>query len=234
MTSNNSVKDLERQIYEIREELSSLFSQNKMGQYEKVRAEKLNPFLEKYKNLTGKVFIPNTTYQEERENPSSTQTEEKKIIPQRTKKVKNNITGAPAPKLEWYGDKWNNKGTYDPDKRLNGYYFYQLPVPIIDYIFSTLDGKNGTLLKIMVVLMGTDRGFGISEKWICDRIGIKSRDSAKSYYRARNELHKMGWIEYDSEKHKIYICYDFLWQEAFAAEDERMPVLEWRKDESRG
>lgn len=150
--------------------------------------------------------------------------------PQEKIQAQNSIVGAPAPKLDWYGDKWNNKGTYDANKRPSGAYFYQLPMPIMDYICNILDGKNGMLLKIMMAFIGTDKGFGISEKWICDRIGIKGRDKTRSYYRAREDLNKMGWIEYDGEKHKIYVCYDFLWQEAFTPPENRQPVLEWKKE----
>lgn len=241
MTSNNSLKELEEQIYQTREELLSLFNSNRMDEYEKARSEKLNPLLKKYKSLTGKTFIPNSNKKQEESREENIVQEEKdktpdkeKIIPKRKKKIKNNIVGAPAPKLDWVGDKWNGQGTYDRENRPHGYYFYQLPVLIMDYICETLDGKNGTMLKIMMVLIGTDRDFGVSEKWMCDRIGVKNRDSAKSYYRARNELHRMGWIEYDWDSHKIYLCYDFLWQEALAEKEDRFPVLEWRKDESRG
>lgn len=134
-----------------------------------------------------------------------------------------------APTLHWNYDKWNNKGTYSKDRKA-GYYFYQLPVPIMDYINETLDGKNGLLLKIMMVLIGTDEGFGISEKWICDRIGLNGREKARSYYKARDDLHNMRWIYYDKEEKTITLNYDLLWDEAFTEKERRMPVLEFRKN----
>lgn len=142
--------------------------------------------------------------------------------------MSNNTKGLPAPTLKWFGDKWNFKGSYDKDKRPSGYYFYQLPMPIMDYIFNTLDGKNGLMIKIMIVLLGTDKNFKVSEKWICDRIGVPSGDKNKtrSYRNARENLCKMGWIEHDTEKHTLSICYDFLWQEAFA--EERQNVFYWK------
>lgn len=143
--------------------------------------------------------------------------------------MSNGNKGAPAPILNWYGDKWNNQGTYDKDKRPGGFYFYQLPMPVMDYIFSVLDGKNGLMIKIMMVLIGTDKGYKISEKWICDRIGVDSsdRNKTRTYRKARENLCKMGWLEHDNEKHTLTICYDFIWQEVFAGE-ERQNVLSWK------
>lgn len=60
MTSNNSLKELEGQIYEVREELSILLNSNERESYEEIRNKKLNPLLKEYKNLTGKDFIPHT------------------------------------------------------------------------------------------------------------------------------------------------------------------------------
>lgn len=134
-----------------------------------------------------------------------------------------------APILKWNGDKWNNKGSYNKDNK-QGYYFYQLPIPIMTYICETLDGKNGLMLKIMIVLIGTDEGFGLSEKFICEKIGIDGHDKARSYYRARDELNNMNWIWYDKKDKTITLNYDFLWDEAFTEKEHRIPVLEIRKD----
>lgn len=128
--------------------------------------------------------------------------------------------GAPAPELKWLGDKWNHKGCYNKDTQ-KGYYFYQLPMPLMDYICSQLDGKNGLCIKIMIVLIGTDKGFKISEKWICDRIGIDSNDRNKtrSYRAARQRLCELGWINFNSAEHTIELDYDYLYQEAFNNDD---------------
>ena len=53
----------------------------------------------------------------------------------------------------------------------------------MDIIFSTL-GNSSAQLRIMIVLIGTKPGFGISEKWILDITGLTER----SYERARDSL----------------------------------------------
>lgn len=129
----------------------------------------------------------------------------------------NSYVGAPAPRLEEKGDKWNHIGPYDKDGKI-GCYYYQLPMPLIDYIFSSLSGKAGLLIKIMTVLIGTAKGFRVSEKWICDRIGIDSsnRNNMTAYRRARKTLCEMNWLILDKENHKIYVNYDFLWEQVLS------------------
>lgn len=136
-------------------------------------------------------------------------------------------SGMPAPILKWHGDKWNNQGTYDKDKNKRGFYFFMLPQPIMVYIWSTLNGKNGLKCRIMETLIGTSEGFRISEKWICKTIGVDStnKNAMASYRKARKELCDMGWLDYDSKSHELYVNYDFLWQEVFS--DERMDVKSW-------
>lgn len=58
----------------------------------------------------------------------------------------NNFQGRPAPTLRWYGDKWNNQGSYDSKNNTGGFYFLMLPQPLI---WNTLNGRNGLKSRIM-------------------------------------------------------------------------------------
>ena len=80
--------------------------------------------------------------------------------------------------------------------------FYMLPQALTDIIFNEL-GNSSAQLRIMMVLCGTKEGFFISEKWICDRTGLKRQ----SYERSRDELVKRGWITHN-EYSTINIHYD--------------------------
>lgn len=74
--------------------------------------------------------------------------------------------------------------------------YYQIPQALADAIFSVL-GNSSAQLRIMLVLIGTKPGFGISQKWILKRTGLKE----KSYIEARKALVARGWLthtEYDS------------------------------------
>lgn len=86
-----------------------------------------------------------------------------------------------APKL------YHNKTKYNSNN------YYNLPQDLMDCIFQQLDGKNGSQIKLMVVLLGTlgDGSFRISEKWICERCGINSQ---QAYSTARKALIERGWI----------------------------------------
>lgn len=42
----------------------------------------------------------------------------------------NSFQGRPAPTLRWYGDKWNNQGSYDSKNNTGGFYFLMLPQPL--------------------------------------------------------------------------------------------------------
>lgn len=84
--------------------------------------------------------------------------------------------------------------------------FYMLPQALTDIIFNEL-GNASAQLRIMLVLCGTKEGFFISEKWICDRTGLKRQ----SYERARDELVKRGWITHN-EYSTINIYYDKIYK----------------------
>lgn len=74
--------------------------------------------------------------------------------------------------------------------------YYQIPQALADAIFSVL-GNSSAQLRIMLVLIGTKPGFGVSQKWILQRTGLKE----KSYIEARKALVARGWLthtEYDS------------------------------------
>lgn len=100
-----------------------------------------------------------------------------------------------APILEYNGEK----------SKADNVQFYQLPQKLMDIIFSTL-GNSSAQLRIMIVLIGTKPGFGISEKWILDRTGLTER----SYERARDSLEQLGWIKHIPAK-KIIIDYNAIY-----------------------
>lgn len=100
-----------------------------------------------------------------------------------------------APILEYNGEK----------NKADNVQFYQLPQKLMDIIFSTL-GNSSAQLRIMIVLIGTKPGFGISEKWILDRTGLTER----SYERARDSLEQLGWIKHIPAK-KIIVDYNAIY-----------------------
>lgn len=73
--------------------------------------------------------------------------------------------------------------------------YYELPQKLMDKIFADL-GNSSAQIRIMIVLVGTKPGFAVSEKWICDRTGLKDA----SYKNARKELVKRGWLSHESSK----------------------------------
>ena len=87
-----------------------------------------------------------------------------------------------APTLKFNGHK--NKGQ-----------FYQIPQDLADIIFNEL-GNSSAQLRIMMVLLGTKEGFNISDKWICERTGLKH----PSYINARKALVNKGWLTHEAAK----------------------------------
>lgn len=59
-------------------------------------------------------------------------------------------------------------------------------------IFRQVDGNQGNLIKIMLMLINTkgDGSFRISEKWMLDNTGL----THKRYISCRQELCNRGWI----------------------------------------
>ena len=114
-----------------------------------------------------------------------------------------------APVLKWMGQPFNGKGTYS-ETNTEGYYFYQSAQELTTYILSILSGKHGNLLKLMWILLGTQEGFGLSEKFITDRTGM----TQQRYSEARRMLHEVGWIIYSKERHTITLRYQTLWEKA--------------------
>lgn len=85
-----------------------------------------------------------------------------------------------APKLEHDGEKFNNNNS-----------FYEIPQELADIVFNdTRLARSPAMLKIMLVLVGTKPGFGLSESWVCERTGL----AHSSYSTARAALVNMGWI----------------------------------------
>ena len=98
-----------------------------------------------------------------------------------------------APKLVFKGNKFNTtKG------------FYQIPQELGDIIFKKF-ARQPAPLRLMLVLIGTDPGFGLAEKWIVERTGL----THATYSNTKDLLEEMGWIH--CEKGKIEVDFDAIY-----------------------
>ena len=114
-----------------------------------------------------------------------------------------------APRIKWHGDKFNHKGAYSKENT-KGYYFYQTPSVLTNFIMNYINGNCGNQLKLMWVLMGSAENFGISEKTIIQRTGM----TQQAYCNARKALNEAGIINYNPSEHTITIDYNYLWHMA--------------------
>lgn len=80
--------------------------------------------------------------------------------------------------------------------------FYQVPQSLADIIFKQFP-RDISVIKLMIVLIGTKDGFGLSKKWVMDRTQM----TEKTYYQARQKLIDIGWLEL-SENNILTINYD--------------------------
>lgn len=95
-----------------------------------------------------------------------------------------------APKLVFNGNKFNEtKG------------FYQIPQEVADIIFKTF-AKQPAYIRLMLVLIGTEPGFGLAEQWVLERTGLNHA----SYNTTRNKLVDMGWLT--CENGQVIVNYD--------------------------
>lgn len=62
----------------------------------------------------------------------------------------------------------------------------------MDKIFQKLDGRHGSQIKLLVVLLGTigNGSFRVSEEWVRQRTGM----SQVNYNVARKALVEKGWM----------------------------------------
>lgn len=76
-----------------------------------------------------------------------------------------------------------------------------IPQDIAIIICSTLSGKNGNALKLLMFLIGTigDGSFKISESWIMKTTGMMKT----SYINARKTLCDLGWVELEKGSIKL-------------------------------
>ena len=76
-----------------------------------------------------------------------------------------------------------------------------IPQDIAIIICSTLSGKNGNALKLLMFLIGTigDGSFKISESWIMKSTGMMKT----SYINARKTLCDIGWVELEKGSIKL-------------------------------
>ena len=78
---------------------------------------------------------------------------------------------------------------FDIEKPEGSNNFYKLPQQLMDAVFAGL-GNSSAQLRIMIVLIGTKPGFGVSEEWILQRTSLLH----SSYITARKALVDKGWI----------------------------------------
>lgn len=98
-----------------------------------------------------------------------------------------------APKLVFNGEKFNKtKG------------FYQIPQEAADRVFAEF-ARKPAYLRLMLVLIGTEPGFGLSVKWITERTGM----TQQTYYNTRDELAEMGWLT--CENNQVIVNFDKLY-----------------------
>ena len=100
---------------------------------------------------------------------------------------------AQAPILGFIGDK------FEKDKQ-----HYEIPQDVADIVFNELKDQS-VKIRLMLVLIGTKEGWGVSEDWLLQRTGI----SHSSYIRARKELIDKGWLSAGKVKDKNVILVDF-------------------------
>lgn len=99
-----------------------------------------------------------------------------------------------APKLAFNGNKFNqNKG------------FYQIPQELADIIFTTF-AKQPAYIRLMLVLVGTEPGFGLAEQWVLERTGLNHA----SYNTTRNKLVEMGWLT--CENGQVIVNFDTIYR----------------------
>jgi hypothetical protein len=95
-----------------------------------------------------------------------------------------------APKLVFNGSKFNqNKG------------FYQIPQEAADIMFKEF-ARQPAFIRLMLVLIGTEPGFGLAEQWVLDRTGMNHA----SYLKTRDALVELGWLT--CEDGQIAVNYD--------------------------
>ena len=99
-----------------------------------------------------------------------------------------------APQLIFNGDKFNtSKG------------FYQIPQELADIIFNTFSRKPA-LIRLMLVLTGTEPGFFLSEKWVMERTGL----AHKTYLDLRKQLEDIGWLT--CNEGKVIVNFDTIYR----------------------
>ena len=99
-----------------------------------------------------------------------------------------------APKLVFNGNKFNHSKGY-----------YQIPQELADIIFTTF-AKQPAYIRLMLVLIGTEPGFGLAEQWVLERTGLNHA----SYNTTRNKLVEMGWLT--CENGQVIVNFDTIYR----------------------
>ncbi|MCI6366970.1 MAG: hypothetical protein MR911_10820 [Spirochaetia bacterium] len=97
------------------------------------------------------------------------------------------------------------------EDRCNTERFYKLPQELMDAVMYGLSGNCLNQLKIMIVLLGTLPGFGISEEFMLQRTGM----SKYAYWVARKALIEKGWIRHEKKPNQLIVDLDKIWEDYY-------------------
>lgn len=85
--------------------------------------------------------------------------------------------------------------------------FYQIPQELADIIFDKLARKPAAI-RLMLVLVGTKPGFGISERWVLDR----TRMDHSTYIKTRQFLASLEWLIINEADKQIIVNFDKIYE----------------------
>ena len=80
--------------------------------------------------------------------------------------------------------------------------FYQLPQQVTDKIFLKLKDSSAQI-RVMIVLLGTKEGFGISARWLSDRTSI----GRTNLYETLNKLIEKNFLIRDDITNSLIVNY---------------------------
>lgn len=104
-------------------------------------------------------------------------------------------------------------GRYDQAPRLinkdkpnkNGN-FMKIGMEVFKNINEKIDARHAVARSLLILLIGTADGFGLSQKFVLDNLGC----SEKRYYTARQYLESLGLITINKADNTIKVNYDVL------------------------
>lgn len=84
--------------------------------------------------------------------------------------------------------------------------FMQMGMEVFKSINEKIDARHAVARSLLILLIGTADGFGLSQKFILENLGC----SEKRYYTARQYLESLGLITVNKEENIITINYNVL------------------------